>query len=194
MMRSPVLVTPATVLPVSLVEMKAHLRVDHNDDDTRIESEIRSAVAHYENRTGILGISLSEQTWRQTFDRFQHCMPLLLSPVIDAPAVVKWKNTDGDETTVPPAEFALLRMDDGLSHIRFVSSFVYPSKLYDFGAVTVEYKTGWPVVDGKSTVPEDIKTAIKIRVQMIYDEAPDTNVVNLERVEMALIYKYQRFG
>jgi len=56
----------------------------------------------------------------------------------------------------------------------------------------VEYKAGWPVVDGRSTVPHDLRTAIILRVQLSYDEAAENNSANVQRVEDALISKYRR--
>lgn len=64
---TPVLVTPPGDL-LSLEEVKAHLRVDHNDEDAQIAAMILAAVGHLDGWRGILGRAIMPQVWRETFD------------------------------------------------------------------------------------------------------------------------------
>lgn len=54
-------------LPVSLAEMKAHLRLDHADEDELIAAKIAAAVERFEGAGGrpggLLGRALMAQTW-----------------------------------------------------------------------------------------------------------------------------------
>ena len=59
----PYLVTPPVTLPVSLPEMKAHLRVDGDDEDALIESLQMGAVAMLEGWGGVLGRCILPQFW-----------------------------------------------------------------------------------------------------------------------------------
>lgn len=59
----PYLVTPPAALPVSLADMKAHLRVDHNDEDELIDATQEAAVAYLDGRGGILGRCIIPQVW-----------------------------------------------------------------------------------------------------------------------------------
>lgn len=63
------LITAATVEPVTLSEMKAHLRVDEvfTDDDTYISGLISAARAHIEHTTGYL---MGSQSWQMALDYF----------------------------------------------------------------------------------------------------------------------------
>ncbi len=201
-MYRPVLVTAPAVLPVTLDEMKVALRiaergVDDNvlphEDDGLIKDEIQSAVDHYEGWTGILGIVLSEQTWRQSFDVFSGCLKLPLGPV-SAIAVARYRNSAGQVSTIAANEYALDISATGEASIQFRNAYQRPSDLYERAALQVDYLAGWPVVEGRSTVPADIKTAIKIRVQLAYDESARAGAENLSRVEDALIGKYRRFS
>lgn len=210
-MHRPVLVTPPTGLPVTLDEMKRALRIAELDgdgnvvaheDDELITAQIASAVAHYEGWTGILGIVLCEQTWRQDFDDWGchtinrgRVLALPLGPVQAGGIVsVKWRASDGTLGTVASADYSLFTDGGGRSYVRFASGYSFPGDLHESGAVTVEYKAGWPAAAGESTVPADIKTAIKIRVQMTYDEAAQANAEHLERIERQLISTYRRMG
>src|SRR5690606_12599307 len=73
-------VAPAT-MPVSLAEAKAHLRVDHDDQDDLITAQIKAATAYLDGWSGILGRALVTQTWRQDFAGFGDRLPLPLVPV-----------------------------------------------------------------------------------------------------------------
>lgn len=201
-MHRPLRVTAPAVLPVTLDEMKIALRIAERDaddnvmpheDDGLIEDEIQSAVDHYEGWTGILGIVLSEQTWRQTFDGFSGCLKLPLGPVSSITAA-RYRNAAGQMSTIAANEYALDVSASGEASIRFRNAYQRPTDLCERAALQIDYVAGWPVVDDKSTVPADIKTAIKIRVQLAYDESARAGAENLSRVEDALIGKYRRFS
>lgn len=66
-MTPPVLVTAPTTPVVALADLRAHLRVDHLDDDAVITSLEAAAVAHLDGWTGILGRAIRPQVWRQEF-------------------------------------------------------------------------------------------------------------------------------
>jgi uncharacterized phiE125 gp8 family phage protein len=192
-MHRPVLVEEPSILPITVEEVKQALRIDHNDDDLVIDRLIRSAVDHYEGWTGILGICLVEQTWRQDFDGFHGCLYLPLGPV-QGIVTVRWRNRDGEMATVSSSHYTLRTDAGGRSYVRFDNGYSRPSGLHESAAVQVEYKAGWPIKDGASTVPHDLRTAIILRVQLSYDEAAENNSENVQRVEHALISKYRRLG
>lgn len=193
-MHRPVLVTAPTVLPISVAEVKAALRVTSADFDTMIENAIRSAVAHYEGWTGILGRVLSEQEWQQDYDCFARWLPLPVSPVISITSV-NWRNTAGEVATIEVAEYGLETDPGGRSHVRFRDAYAFPTGLYERGAVSVVYKAGYALDAGASTVPYDIRTAIILRVQLSVFGAGDTQrQENIERAEHDLLAKYGPVG
>ena len=55
-----ILLTPPAIEPVSLVEAKAHLKVEVSDDDSLIDGLITTARQHIERQTGK---ALIDQTW-----------------------------------------------------------------------------------------------------------------------------------
>ena len=58
----------------------------------------------------------------------------------------------------------------------------------------MEYKAGWPIVEGKPTVPKDICTAIIARVQNGYEQSATEASATLSVIENALISKWRRFS
>ncbi|NTA79572.1 hypothetical protein G6L13_03620 [Agrobacterium tumefaciens] len=192
-MHRPVRVADPEMLPVSLEDVKKALRIDSSDDDTILVDLIQGAVDHYEGWTGILGICLVEQTWRQSFDQFSRSLCLPLGPVIEAVSV-SWRNAAGQISTVPAASYGLETSAGGQSQICFRNAFTQPSDLDERAAVSVEYKAGWPVVDGKPTVSKDICTAIIARVQIGYEQSANEAGSTLTVIENTLISKWRRFS
>lgn len=189
----PVLVTAPTALPVSLEDVKTALRVDGTDSDAEITRLIKSAVDHYEGWSGVLGICLVAQTWRQDFGRFEDKMGLRLRPVQSVSAV-RYRNAAGQISTVASASYALKQDDGGRYYVRFVNDFSAPSDLYEDAPVSIEYVVGWPLTEGdnpKPTTPADIQTAIIMRVQKHLDEAARENWDFLDRAERDLTSKYR---
>lgn len=189
----PVLVTAPTALPVSLEDVKTALRVDGNDSDGDLTRLIQSAVDHYEGWSGVLGICLVSQTWRQDYGRFENKMGLRLRPVQSVEAI-RYRNAAGQIATVASADYALKQDDGGRYYVRFVNDFAPPSDLYEDAPISIEYVVGWPLSEDatpKPTIPADLQTAIILRVQKHFDEAAQANSDILDRVERDLISKYR---
>ena len=66
-MTPPVLVTAPTVPVVALADLKAHLRIDHDDENAILTKREASAVAYLDGWTGVLGRAIRPQQWRQEF-------------------------------------------------------------------------------------------------------------------------------
>lgn len=60
---------PAT-LPVSVDELRTHLREDSSEQDVVLLAAIQAATAALDGWAGILGRALISQAWRQDFDGF----------------------------------------------------------------------------------------------------------------------------
>ncbi len=191
-MHRPVLVTAPTTMPVDIEDAKLACRVTHDDEDTLITELLKSAVAHLDGWTGILGRCLEEQTWRQDFDGFAKCLRLPLEPVISVSSV-KYRSTAGTLSTVSSDDYALLRDDLG-AYVRFKDAYTYPGDLYQVGAVQVEFLAGYPQANGASTVPADIKAAIKLLVGHWYqhrEAVTDGSITELPMAVNALLSKHR---
>jgi len=62
------ILTPPISAPVSLLEVKRHLRIESDDDDDYLNDLIASSTSHLES---VSGLKLITQTWRQYLD----CLP-----------------------------------------------------------------------------------------------------------------------
>ncbi|MCK8779081.1 phage head-tail connector protein [Rhizobium sp. NTR19] len=183
----PVRVTPSADLdlPISVEDVKTALRVDGDDTDGEIERLIKAAVQHYEGWSGVLGIAIVEQTWRQDYGRFEEKMGLKVGPVTSI-ASVKYRNDQGQIATVAADKYALKHTGGGEAYVRFDRGFTAPVDLYEDAPISIEYVAGWPIGE----VPADIQTAIILRVQKHFDAAAQTNSDVLDRVEKDLTSRY----
>jgi uncharacterized phiE125 gp8 family phage protein len=100
-----ILLTPPAGEPVSLADMKAFLRVEHDADDEVIAALIASARLHIETQTRR---ALLTQTWRLTRDVWPSggVLPLLPVPLIEVEAVRVFR-ADGGADGLDPQIFAL---------------------------------------------------------------------------------------
>lgn len=171
-MLSPVRVTPPAVLPVSLEEAKAQLRVEGTDEDGLIEGLIEAAVAHLDGWSGILGRCLINQQWRVDFCAWPSNRILRLPfPDVSAVAVV-YMDADGIERTVSAGSYYRLRDARG-AYLQLKNAFTWPSVETDRpDAVQVTLTAGYGAAAGD--VPADIRHAIKLLVGAWYENREET--------------------
>lgn len=65
---NPVRTVPPEQRPITLGEVKARLRVLHDDDDAMIDEMISEAISKLDGYRGVLGRAIMPQTWRETYD------------------------------------------------------------------------------------------------------------------------------
>lgn len=108
---APVLITAPSAQVVTLAEAKAHLRVDHADEDDVIEGFIAAAVAYLDGWQGVLGRGIMPQTWRQEFADWGD-LQLAMPDVVDASVTVQGFDAEGG--TVVPTATEILRTCGGI--------------------------------------------------------------------------------
>lgn len=153
-----VLTTPPAVEPVSLVEAKAHLRVDATDleSDALITSLIAAARQYVERETNR---SLVTQTWRLDLDDFPRGPIVLGHGPISAIGEFTYRDfADDEQTMVADTDYQV----DGLpaDRPRLVPAWaelVWPAAQRQPAAVSVTFTAGYGLA---VSVPEALKLAI----------------------------------
>ena len=153
--------------PISLTEVKQHLRVEHNDDNSLLEALIAVATTHFDGWDGILSRALVTQTWQVAWSRF---MPdgrfwLPLQPVQEIKAISYW-DIAGAEQAVTPADYSLQTSVRGTEIVRR-AGFAWPAVSRRVDAVRVSFVAGYGAA---KDVPAAIKQAMKLHVQANYDD------------------------
>lgn len=190
---SVVVVEPPEVPVVSLEEAKAHLRVDHDDDDDYIESLIEVATATIDGPAGWLGRCLVEQTLEWRGSGFGPCDGRLpYPPVVDIEAV-EYDDSVGAQQTVPGASYRVIGQPNQ-PRVALAVGASWPSARCDDEAVRVRYVAGY---GGPEDVPAPIRHAILLTVSQLYENreaASETAQVELPFAVTALLGPYRVYA
>lgn len=146
------LLQPPSEEPVSLAELKAHLRVDIADDDALIEKFALAARRAVETRGGL---AFLPQRWRFQFDVAPRVLILPLSPVLSVDAV---EQRFGEQWS-PLAEAAYTVETGPLGRIFFNGA-------CSAGSYRVDFSAGWP---DAATAPEELKLALRMLASHFYE-------------------------
>lgn len=154
--------TAATVLPVSLVEAKLHLRVDGTGEDTLITSLIGAATLDAEH---LMGRAVMPQKWQVTLAAFCNSIDLQRPPVTGVDSV-KYVNTAGVLTTIDQSVYQFVSGNDYTASVVPAYGQAWPTPRVQPEAVQIVFSSGYA---DAATVPEPIKAWIKLRVGALYE-------------------------
>jgi uncharacterized phiE125 gp8 family phage protein len=165
------LVTAPESYPVSLVEAKAHLRVEHEEHDTRISLYIAGETGYAES---FMGRALVPQVWDYTLDAFPaaadpQIITLPMPKVISVDGVF-YQDTDLAEQEWDAASY-IADVTSDPARIGLASGVSWPTPCTGLNAIRIRFTTGYldaTVSPALVAVREDIKIAILLRVQATY--------------------------
>lgn len=169
-MIKPALIEAPTVQPVSLAEVKDHLRIEHDDDDAIINALIAAATTHLDGYGGILGRCIMQQKWKVSADRF--CSRRIDLPFENNSAVVvKYFDNAAQEQTVAATDYEVLTDTLG--------SYVLMSVAFPHVDLANTHDPAWvEIVSGAQTtveVPENLKLGIKMLIATWYEHRDGGN-------------------
>jgi len=160
--------TAPTVEPISLVEAKAHLRVDYTDDDTLITSQIKAVRQKAEIDTKR---SFITQTLELRLDSFPCGEIKLLRPQVQSVTSVKYIDTDGVEQTWDSGDYTVdIYSLPPTIYPAYHES--YPSTRRIRNAVTIEYIAGYG--DAATDVPDNLIAGMKMLLGHLYEHREAT--------------------
>jgi uncharacterized phiE125 gp8 family phage protein len=143
------LLTPPATEPVSLVEAKAHLKLDTADEDALVATLITAARARAEWHTGRAFVT---QSWCLRLDAWPtgDTLELPLPPLISVEQVAV-TNADGIRTVLDPAAY---RVDPASGRVIFTDR---PRSLRRRDCLEISFTAGYGTA---AAVPAAIKEAI----------------------------------
>lgn len=152
-----------SVEPVSLTELKAHLRVDHTDDDLALAGLIKLGRQAVERDTGQ---ALITQTWVLRLDDWPAQCIELWHPPIQSVSGITYVDADGATQTWSSDEYAVdIYSRPGL--VRLAYNCTWPDIRGDERGIAVTYVAGYGTAG--SDVPYELRQAILLRCQAEYD-------------------------
>lgn len=168
-------ITAPTEYPLTLAEVKAHLRVDHTDEDTIIEAYLAAATAHAEKFTGR---ALITQTLELTLDSFYDAQIMIPKPPLQSVTSVKYDDAAGaEQTLVADVDYVV----DTASQPGWVVAVdeTWPTTIDTINSVRIRFVAGY--IDNTQSpptenVPFDIKAAILLMVGSLYSNRESTVV------------------
>lgn len=158
--------TEPTAEPVTLQEAKAHLVVEHTEDDYLISLMIVSARKHIEQRCGRV---IVRQKWRLFFDYSMHSFELW-PPMAQEVEQIQYLDGDGATQTLSssvytvdiPRQQVYLAYGQSWVSTRFVRNAIWADVWSGY------YKLSSPI-DQLVDIPQDIKNAILILIAEMYE-------------------------
>ena len=179
------LITPSTEEPVSLAELKAHLRVAHGDEDAAIAAYGLAARRAVEERGGL---ALVSQDWRLALDRMpEGVLVLPRSPVFSVISVCVIDRA-GLSSLVPAS---LYEVEAGAAG-RLVARGAWPYSDRQIARVRIDFTAGWP---SAADAPEELKLAVKMLAAHFYENregALAERLFSTPQTVDALIAPYRR--
>lgn len=176
--------TVAPAAPViTLVQAKAHLRVDFADDDDLITELVEVATAFIEGPNGI-GIALMPQTWRLSLDWFPY--PEIVIPLGPVTAISSIAYTD---SAGAPQSIATWRVDLDSNPCRIwpARDTSWPLIMWEPGAIKVTFVCGY------ATVPSDLKAAVKLIVGHLYEHRESVTDLTANELPMGVSAILERY-
>jgi len=161
-----VTVTAPTIEPITLTETKLHIRVDHDTEDSLIETLISAARNILEQNTSR---GLAPATYKLTMDRFPSLIELPRSPATSV-THIKYYDQDGVQQTWSSSEY---RVDLNTVPARITPEYdyVYPTPREVIAAIEIQYAAGYTA----SNIPAALKQAMLILVGHLYENRQIVN-------------------
>ena len=158
--------TGTTNEPVTVAEVKTHLRIDSTADDVLLGLYITAARQAAEE---ITKRALVNTKWELTIDALDADKIALPRPplsTLSTEVVITYTKSTGDTTTVGTTAYAVEpRNEPGFIRLAYDSE--WPSDVQDSeGAVRITYRSGYTT---SNPAPEPIKHWIKMRAGAMYE-------------------------
>lgn len=167
------LMTPPAEEPISLEEIKEHLRLapDDDEEDELLLGMIKAARQKLDGRDGFLGRALVAQTWRLTLDCFPRIVSVPLPPLQSVTSIT-YLDAAGDEQTLEVAAYHVDGIGDSeRATIRPARGRSWPSTWEYPGAVAITFVAGYGEPDD---VPDPIRQALRLHVGHLYNNREAT--------------------
>lgn len=154
--------------PVSLIEVKQHLRITHDDEDALLAFYVLAAQEYAERTTRR---QLLTATYTLGLNAFPACRMLPLPrPPLQSVTSVTYLDTSGASQTLATTGYSVVTTSEpGYLALKYSQS--WPSTYSQAQAITITYVAGWA---SYSAVPSLLKMALFLLVGHFYEHREAT--------------------
>jgi len=162
--------TKSILLPVTIAEVKSHLRLGSDtSQDTMIQTYIDAAIDFVENRTGR---KLMTQTWSLVCNTWAEAVEVIKFGQLGSISSVKYLDEDEASQTVSTGDYRVAGVgtDNGRVIFHTDGDFDYPA-VFQVEPITIEFILGYDLlVDSAlpNIIPEAVQNAIKFKVSDLF--------------------------
>lgn len=177
-----VIQTEPTVEPITTAEAKTHLRIEHSNHDTIIAGYIKAARLLIEAR---LHRVLVEQTWKAYYQGWPNKYFEIPYPPLQSVTHIKYTDTDDDVTTWSSDEYEV-DTDSEPGRVLLAYNYTWPNaSLHPKNPIEIQFVAGYDddggsPADYRANIPQNIKDAMKVQVEILYDRPNDSYMKVLE--------------
>lgn len=173
---------PSAVVKVQ--EAKAHLRLDHPDDDSLLESLISAATGWIDGPAGWLGRCIGGQVLELRLARWLSRGSDMVLPYLPVVRIEQMDHIDldGNEQVIDPAFYRLTG-----NRLWFMPDFVAPVQGSGPFPVRIRYRAGYGAFDAQAAWVNDAPASIKAAILMLVGQwyaNPEAVVTNASKDTM----------
>lgn len=153
---------PADPAPELLERVRAHLKVDGDEEDEDILEDIRTAFEHLDGEEGWLNRALLPQTWDMALDFFPREIDLPFPPFREVVSVAYLDGDAVERTLVEGVGYRVVKRPRGRGGLIAGRDVDWPSTYREPGAVRIRFSAGY------DALPRPVVSAIKLIVGDLY--------------------------
>lgn len=159
------LFTAPAIEPITLTEVKEHLRIDSSNtsEDDFINTLIAAATVYYQSRSWR---QLITATYKQYLEDFPAVGMELRKPPLQSVTSIKYEDINGVEQTLSSSVYQVDSKSE-VGRIVLADGESFPDTDEVINAVTIEYKAGYG--DAASDVPALVKSVLKLIVAHLFE-------------------------
>jgi uncharacterized phiE125 gp8 family phage protein len=167
-----------SIEPVTLEDVKKHLHIMSDGQNSQIAGYIKSARSDVE---AFLKMSLLPTKWKYVFDCFNYEIRLPIGPVLDANGFkVEYVDSDGITQEIDPAGYKLSFGDTGIVRPGYLAPWPTPRSEPD--AVSITFIAGWTSAE---LIPPAIVQVVKMRAADFFEHRENTVVSELRSANVS---------
>ena len=168
------LVTAPTARPISVNDAIDYVKTSGTSDNARLQGFIDAAIAYVENFTGL---ALITQTWDLYVDYFPWGQITIPKAPLQSVTSITYADSDNSTKTLGTSVYTV-DTDDMPGRVYLTYNQAWPGTVIKPKAVKVRFVAGYG--DDAGSIPEPIRQALLLKVQMLYEQPInyDANALN----------------